>query len=244
MRKSVALRRASASDSLGVPAQTLFHNRSRLLVRLTAGGPSVILAVCPPATHSQAIWQACANSIETFEVSRHPRGVFCALFLEGSLCGAVTPAALDEVMRQSHLMTDAGTQPNPGQRLESHPYPAPRRTICGPIPVSNQCLWAWEHPNWPNFRTEEGAFKARIEAFHRVAERLSGHHGAAGPPHASLRYCGDGQRELAVQEPILIRQARTAGSGQDAQLRAGLTHPLHTAPPVCSRHAGPCTRRG
>ena len=69
-------------------------------------------------------------------------------------------------------------------------------------------------------------------------------HGAAEPPHPSLRYRGDGQRELAVQEPILIRQARTAESGQDAQLRAGLTDPFHTAPLECRRHTGPCTRRG
>ena len=31
-------------------------------------------------------------------------------------------------------------------------------------------MWAWEHPNWPNFRLDEGAFAARIEAFHRTAE--------------------------------------------------------------------------
>ena len=35
-------------------------------------------------------------------------------------------------------------------------------------------MWAWEHPNWPNFVLDEGAFADRIEAFHRAAERLSG----------------------------------------------------------------------
>ena len=35
-------------------------------------------------------------------------------------------------------------------------------------------MWAWEHPNWPNFVIDEGAFADRIEAFHRAAERLSG----------------------------------------------------------------------
>ena len=46
--------------------------------------------------------------------------------------------------------------------------------ICGPISVYNQPMWAWEHPNWPNFSLDEEAFEARIEAFHRAAERLSG----------------------------------------------------------------------
>ena len=35
-------------------------------------------------------------------------------------------------------------------------------------------MWAWEHPNWPNFVIDEGAFADRVEAFHRAAERLSG----------------------------------------------------------------------
>ena len=46
--------------------------------------------------------------------------------------------------------------------------------IFGPIPVHNQPMWAWEHPNWPNFSLDEGDFEARIETFHRVAERLTG----------------------------------------------------------------------
>ena len=47
-----------------------------------------------------------------------------------------------------------------------------------------------------------------------VGPRLD--HGAAGPLHPSMKYRGDEQRELPVQEPILIRQARTVGSGQYA----------------------------
>ena len=39
-------------------------------------------------------------------------------------------------------------------------------------------MWAWEHPNWPNFVVDEGAFEDRIEAFYRAAERLSGSVGA------------------------------------------------------------------
>ena len=35
-------------------------------------------------------------------------------------------------------------------------------------------MWAWEHPDWPNFVMDEGAFADRIEAFYRAAERLSG----------------------------------------------------------------------
>ena len=44
-----------------------------------------------------------------------------------------------------------------------------------------------------------------------------------------------------LSRPIFHRPAR---SRQKTMFRARLTHPLCTAPPVCLRHAGPCTRHG
>ena len=35
-------------------------------------------------------------------------------------------------------------------------------------------MWAWQHPDWPNFTFDPAAFRDRVEAFHRAAERLSG----------------------------------------------------------------------
>ena len=35
-------------------------------------------------------------------------------------------------------------------------------------------MWMWQHPDWPKFTFDQSPFAGRIEAFHRVAERLSG----------------------------------------------------------------------
>lgn len=58
-------------------------------------------------------------------------------------------------------------------------------------------MWAWQHPDWPNFTFDPSAFPERVEAFHRAAERLSGRFEAL-----SDAYQTDAQVALMLAEVI------------------------------------------
>ena len=80
-------------------------------------------------------------------------------------------------------------------------------------------MWAWEHPNWPNFAVDEGAFEDRIEAFYRAAERLSGSVGAMSDEGRS-----DTATELMLSEAIATSAIEGENLDRDSVRSSLLAH--------------------
>ena len=89
-------------------------------------------------------------------------------------------------------------------------------------------MWAWEHPNWPKFVIDEGAFAGRVEAFHRTAERLFGNVEVMGDEGRA-----DTEIELMLSEAI----ATSAIEGENLD-RDSVRSSLQMGPPPDTRNVG------
>ncbi|MYJ95991.1 MAG: Fic family protein [Proteobacteria bacterium] len=80
-------------------------------------------------------------------------------------------------------------------------------------------MWAWEHPNWPKFVIDEGAFTGRIEAFHRTAERLFGNVEVLGDEGRT-----DTEIELMLSEAIATSAIEGENLDRDSVRSSLLAH--------------------
>ena len=80
-------------------------------------------------------------------------------------------------------------------------------------------MWAWEHPNWPKFVIDEGAFAGRVEAFHRTAERLFGNVEVMGDEGRA-----DTEIELMLSEAIATSAIEGENLDRDSVRSSLLAH--------------------
>ena len=80
-------------------------------------------------------------------------------------------------------------------------------------------MWAWEHPNWPKFVIDEGAFVGRTEAFHRTAERLFGNVEVMGDEGRT-----DTKIELMLSEAIATSAIEGENLDRDSVRSSLLAH--------------------
>lgn len=80
-------------------------------------------------------------------------------------------------------------------------------------------MWAWEHPDWPKFVIDEGAFVGRTEAFHRTAERLFGNVEVMGDEGRT-----DTEIELMLTEAIATSAIEGENLDRDSVRSSLLAH--------------------